>query len=134
MPSGFQFQYQLLQKCKTSWESHPHHSHRSFFWQVCFPIPGHTVWSPKHSEFPGFHRHGCDLALEATREVGAWWSAQQTKEGWRGWGALLEWSPPTAKILSQIAELIRAPLHCPTQPHPETRAGSSWQKSLCYFM
>lgn len=91
------------------------------FWQVRFPIPGHTVWSPKHSEFLRLPPAWLWLGSGSHKEVGAWWSAQQNQGGVEGWGSPSRVVTTNRQNSFPDAELIRAPLHVP--PSPTLRLG-----------
>lgn len=96
----------------------PHHSHRSFFLASPLPIPGHTVWSPKHltSRASTGMAVTCSGRPQGSRSLV---SAQQNQGEGLGSPSSGHHQPP--KFFFPDAELIRAPLHVP--PSPTLRLG-----------
>ena len=83
------------------------------FWQVRFPIPGHTVRSPEHSEFPGLPAAWLWLRSGSHKEVGAWWSAQQNQGGLQG-----------------VGEPLSSGHHQPPKFFPRRWACTTWNRSI----
>lgn len=75
VPPGFHFQYQLLQKCRAPWESHPTTAISPR--PTCVPGAAASLWQGSHAvgvpstlNFPGLQGHGCDW-LWNHKELGA---------------------------------------------------------------
>ena len=102
-------------------QGQPRPWYRSFL--VASPLShfGHTVWSPELSEFPGPPAAWLWFGSGSHRNEEPGGQPCKTKSG-----PLLQWPPPTAKILSQTLSLLELLL---SGSHPETRqaqARSHW--------
>ena len=101
-------------------QGQPRPWYRSFLVASPLSHSGHTG-VPSSLNFPGLQRHGCDSALEATGRRSPVVSPAKPRRG-----PLLQWPPPTAKILPQTLSLLELLL---SGSHPETRqtqARSHW--------